>query len=57
MFDVYTYLVNASFGGEVLEIAVVHPRFFLPHGGVDECGSGEKEREKREGEEEEEGQW
>lgn len=36
--DKYTYLVDASFGGEVLEVAVVHAGFFLPHGGVDEGG-------------------
>ena len=40
-----------------MEIAVVHPRFFLPHGGVDEGGGREKGEEKGEGEEEEEGQW
>lgn len=53
----YTYLVNASFRGEVLEIAVVHPGFFLTHGGMDEGGGEKKQREKAEGEEEEEGQW
>lgn len=36
--DKYTDLVNASFGGEVLEVAIVHARFFLTHGGVDEGG-------------------